>query len=183
MIKPRIVVLASVLLASGLHGQAADSRLPNATWGVSVGVNGAPVLGMAASGFAANQFYAMGMPVRATVALDVLLSQDSQSPYYITENLNGTRERACVDSRYDQRADDTRCAPDVGAAGRAELMSVLSSRWGVGAGARVGTAWAVDPYGLVRYEQPLRAGLSSWFGQLSVGDGFSQLDAGVAIRF
>ncbi|HEX6037391.1 hypothetical protein [Longimicrobium sp.] len=39
------------------------------------------------------------------------------------------------------------------------------------------------PYGLVRYEHPLRAGRSAWFGQLSAGDGFSQLDAGVAIRF
>lgn len=179
----RAIVLSSFMLASGLDAQTPDSRLPNATWGVSVGLNGAPVQGLAMTGFAANQFRPGGLPVRGTVALDVLLSQDPRSPYYFQENLNGTDEDACIDSRYDTPADNTRCAPDVSLAGRAEAMAVLTPHWGVGAGARLGRSWNADPYGLVRYEHPLRVGLSSWFGQLAAGDGFAQLDAGVAIRF
>jgi hypothetical protein len=174
-------VLGLLLAPGGLHAQVnVAPPPPAATWGASLGFNRAPVLGLAVTGFAAGDFRA-GLPLRGTVALDVLLSPDEDSPYYRTSAYTGVE--GCHDSRNGAHVEDSYCVPEVDAAARAELMAVLTRHWGLGAGARVSSARDAKPYGLVRYQAPFRTARTSWFGQLSVGDHFSQLDAGIAIRF
>lgn len=181
MVRP-IPALFGLLLVSGSLGAQVNvpSSPPNAHWGASMGFNRAPVLGLALTGFAAGGLRA-GLPLRGTAALDFILSQDEDSPYYRTSAYTGVE--GCHDSRNGVHVEDSYCVPALDLAGRAELTAVLTRHWGLGAGARVDRARNATPYGLVRYETPFQADRSSWFGQLSVGDHFSQLDAGIAIRF
>lgn len=169
-----------VLVPSALGAQVDEAPLRNSVWGVSVGFNASPVLGVAGTGFVARDLRALGVPLRGTVALDLIFSPDEDSPYYRDPVSGGGS--VCRNASNGQFADDAYCVRELDIAGRGELMAVVSRHWGIGAGARVGAS-APNPYGLVRYEAPFAAGNPSWFGQVSGGDHFFQLDAGVAIRF
>ena len=176
-------VLLGLLLACGrLDAQVlgAPDPLRDARWGMSLGYNRTPVLGLALTGFASHALRPAGMPLRGTVALDVLFSEDENSPYYRTSAYSGAE--GCHDSRSGTRVEDENCVPAVNLAGRAEVMAVLTPSWGIGAGARLGRTANPDPYGLVRLEMPFR-GRHAWFGQVSAGDDYTQVDAGIAIRF
>lgn len=179
----RVTVLAGLLVSGSLGAQiqANESPLENARWGVSMGYNRTPVLGIALTGFAANEFRPAGLPLRGNVAVDFLVSDNEDSPYYRTSAYGG--EEACRDSRDGRPVEDENCIPELDLAGRAELMAVLTRNLGLGAGARIDATSNPNPYGLVRVEVPSRAARSTWFGQLSVGDQFTQVDAGIAIRF
>lgn len=182
MVNRVVAVLGALLVSGTLQAQIVDDpRLPNARWGMSLGYNRTPVLGIALTGFAANELRPAGLPLRGTVALDVLFSENEDSPYYRTSAYDGIE--ACHDARDGRMVEDGNCVPGLDLAGRAELMAVLSRHWGLGGGARVTRAAAPTPYGFVRFETSFRAGRSSWFGQLSAGDRFTQVDAGIVVRF
>lgn len=124
MVNRVVAVLGALLVSGTLQAQIVDDpRLPNARWGMSLGYNRTPVLGIALTGFAANELRPAGLPLRGTVALDVLVSENEDSPYYRTSAYDG-----------------------------------------------------IDGW-------PVKAGRSSWFGQLSAGDQFTQVDAGIVVRF
>lgn len=181
MVNRCLAVLGALLVSIPLQAQIVDDpRLPDARWGMSLGYNRTPVLGIALTGFAANELRAAGMPLRGTVALDVLFSEDGDSPYYRTSAYNGVE--GCHDARDGHPVDDGLCIPALDLAGRAELMAVLGRHWGLGGGARVTRTSAPNPYGLVRFETPFKAG-RSLFGQISAGDQFTQVDAGIVVRF
>jgi hypothetical protein len=178
----RIAVLGGLLLACGsLDAQIrpGDDPLRGTRWGASLGYNRTPVLGIALTGFASQELGRAGLPLRGTVALDVLFSEDGDSPYYRTSAYTGVE--GCHDARSGLRVDEGECVPALGLAGRAELMGRVGSHWGLGAGARVAGIEGLTPYGLVRYETPFRR--HHWFAQLSAGDQYTQVDAGIAVRF
>lgn len=175
----RAAILAGLLLSGSLGAQVTPggNALGDTRWGASVGYNRTPVLGLALTGFAAHELRPAGLPLRGTVALDVLFS--ANDVYYRTSAYNGVE--GCYDSRDARPVENDNCMPELGLAGRAELMGRMGSHWGLGAGARLQGKTDPTPYGLVRFETPFRR--HHWFGQVSVGDQYTQVDAGVIVRF
>lgn len=170
MFARKLLLLLFASMPIGLPAQTNDSGA-QLMWGLSAGFNRDPVLGVATSGFLARQVRSPVLPIRSTVAIDFIFSEDEDSPYYRDGDI-------CRDSRDGTFAESSNCGPEIDLAVRAEVVGIIAGRVGIGGGARLGTT--LSPYGLVHYALP--AGSNTfWFGQLSVGDHFTQLDVGIAM--